>query len=144
MVGVKFVKVHNTSRGYLFLDLGVENDNKVIEMKPDAIAAISDTAWDYLVNQCPNLFKNGDLELVSVPQDVEVEHVETENLYSDEDIAKLVEKSINPFKKEIAKIDSLSVIRDIRLKAQEEGKTKQFMDVIDARIAELADGSILI
>ena len=144
MVGVKFVKVHNTSRGYLFLDLGVENDNKVIEMKPDAIAAISDTAWDYLVNQCPNLFNNGDLELVSVPQDVEVEHVETENLYSDEDIAKLVEKSINPFKKEIAKIDSLSVIRDIRLKAQEEGKTKQFMDVIDARIAELADGSILI
>lgn len=144
MASVKFVKVRNTSRGYLFLDLGVENDNKVIQMKPDSTAAVSETAWNYLVNQCPNLFHNGDIEMVSAPDDADVEKIETENVYSDKDIAKLVEKSLAPFKKEIAKIDSLSVIKDIRLKAQEEGKSKGFMEAIDAKIKELADGSLLI
>ena len=144
MASVKFVKVRNTSRGYLFLDLGVENDNKVIQMKPDSTAAISETAWNYLVNQCPNLFHNGDIEMVSVPDDADVEKIETENVYSDKDIAKLVEKNLASFKKEIAKIDSLSVIKDIRLKAQEEGKSKGFMEAIDAKIKELADGSLLI
>lgn len=144
MAGVKFVKVKNTSRGYLFLDLGVENDNKVIQMKPDSTAAISETAWNYLVNQCPNLFHNGDIELVSAPDDADIEKAETENVYSDKDIAKLVEKNLASFKKEIAKIDSLSVIKDIRLKAQEEGKSKGFMEAIDAKIKELADGSLLI
>lgn len=144
MVGVKFVKIKNTSRGYLFLDLGVENDNKVIEMKPNVTAAITETAWNYLVNQCPNLFKNGDIELVSAPKGAEIEEVESENVYSDEDITKLVEKTIKPFKTAIAKIDSLSVLKDIRLKATEEGKTKPFMDAIDEKIKELADGSLLI
>lgn len=144
MASVKFVKIKNTSRGYLFLDLGVENDNKVIEMKPDATAAISESAWSYLVNGCPNLFKNGDVELVSAPKDADVEEVKSENVYSDEDIAKLVEKTIKPFKTAISKIDSLSVLKDIRLKATEEGKTKPFMDAIDERIKELADGSLLI
>ncbi|MDD6640959.1 MAG: hypothetical protein PUE66_08205 [Erysipelotrichaceae bacterium] len=144
MASVKFVKVRNISRGYLFLDLGVENDNKVIQMKPDSTAAISETAWNYLVNQCPNLFHNGDIELVSAPDDADVEKIETENVYSDKDIAKLVEKNLASFKKEIAKIDSLSVIKDIRLKAQEEGKSKGFMEAIDAKIKELADGSLLI
>lgn len=144
MAGEKFLRIKNTSRGYLFLDLGVENDNKVIEMKPDATAAISETAWNYLVNQCPNLFHNGDVELVSAPKDAEIEKVETENLYSDKDIADLVEKNLTQFKKAIAKIDSLSVIKDIRLKAQEEGKSKGFMEVIDAKIKELSNGSLLI
>lgn len=144
MAGEKFLKVRNTSRGYLFLDLGVENDNKVIEMKPDATAAISETAWNYLVNQCPNLFHNGDVEMVSAPKDAEIEKVETENVYSDKDIADLVEKNLTQFKKSIAKIDSLSVIKDIRLKAQEEGKSKGFMEVIDAKIKELSNGSLLI
>ena len=144
MASVKFVKVRNTSRGYLFLDLGVENDNKVIQMKPDSTAAISETAWNYLVNQCPNLFHNGDIDLVSAPDDADIEKIETENIYSDKDIAKLVEKNLASFKKEIAKIDSLSVIKDIRLKAQEEGKSKGFMEAIDAKIKELADGSLLI
>lgn len=144
MAGEKFLKVRNTSRGYLFLDLGVENDNKVIEMKPDATAAISETAWNYLVNQCPNLFHNGDVEMVSAPKDAEIEKVETENVYSDKDISDLVEKNLTQFKKAIAKIDSLSVIKDIRLKAQEEGKSKGFMEVIDAKIKELSNGSLLI
>ena len=144
MAGEKFLRIKNTSRGYLFLDLGVENDNKVIEMKPDATAAISETAWNYLVNQCPNLFHNGDVEMVSAPKDAEIEKVETENLYSDKDIADLVEKNLTQFKKAIAKIDSLSVIKDIRLKAQEEGKSKGFMEVIDAKIKELSNGSLLI
>ena len=144
MAGEKFLRIKNTSRGYLFLDLGVENDNKVIEMKPDATAAISETAWNYLVNQCPNLFHNGDVEMVSAPKDAEIEKVETENVYSDKDIADLVEKNLTQFKKAIAKIDSLSVIKDIRLKAQEEGKSKGFMEAIDAKIKELADGSLLI
>lgn len=144
MAGVNYVRIKNTSRGYLFLDLGVENDNKVIEMKPDATAAISETAWNYLVNQCPNLFHNGDVEMVSAPKDAEIEKVETENVYSDKDIADLVEKNLTQFKKSIAKIDSLSVIKDIRLKAQEEGKSKGFMEVIDAKIKELSNGSLLI
>lgn len=144
MAGVNYVRIKNTSRGYLFLDLGVENDNKVIEMKPDATAAISETAWNYLVNQCPNLFHNGDVEMVSAPKDTEIEKVETENVYSDKDIADLVEKNLTQFKKAIAKIDSLSVIKDIRLKAQEEGKSKGFMEVIDAKIKELSNGSLLI
>ena len=144
MAGVNYVRIKNTSRGYLFLDLGVENDNKVIEMKPDATAAISETAWNYLVNQCSNLFHNGDVEMVSAPKDAEIEKVETENVYSDKDIADLVEKNLTQFKKAIAKIDSLSVIKDIRLKAQEEGKSKGFMEVIDAKIKELSNGSLLI
>ena len=144
MAGEKFLRIKNTSRGYLFLGLGVENDNKVIEMKPDATAAISETAWNYLVNQCPNLFHNGDVELVSAPKDAEIEKVETENVYSDKDIADLVEKNLTQFKKAIAKIDSLSVIKDIRLKAQEEGKSKGFMEVIDAKIKDLSNGSLLI
>ena len=144
MAGEKFLRIKNTSRGYLFLDLGVENDNKVIEMKPDATAAISETAWNYLVNQCPNLFHNGDVEMVSAPKDAEIEKVETENVYSDKDIADLIEKNLTQFKKAIAKIDSLSVIKDIRLKAQEEGKSKGFMEVIDAKIKELSNGSLLI
>ena len=144
MNSVRYVRIKNTSRGYLFLDLGVENDNKVIEMKPDATAAISETAWNYLVNQCPNLFHNGDVEMVSAPKDAEIEKVETENVYSDKDIADLVEKNLTQFKKAIAKIDSLSVIKDIRLKAQEEGKSKGFMEVIDAKIKELSNGSLLI
>lgn len=144
MAGVNYVRIKNTSRGYLFLDLGVENDNKVIEMKPDATAAISETAWNYLVNQCPNLFHNGDIKMVSVPKDTEIEKVETENVYSDKDIADLVEKNLTQFNKAIAKIDSLSVIKDIRLKAQEEGKSKRFMEVIDAKIKELSNGSLLI
>ena len=123
MAGEKFLRIKNTSRGYLFLDLGVENDNKVIEMKPDATAAISETAWNYLVNQCPNLFHNGDVEMVSAPKDAEIEKVETENVYSDKDIADLVEKNLTQFKKSIAKIDSLSVIKDIGLKEPYVGDT---------------------
>lgn len=139
----KYVKIKNTSRGHLFLDLGMENGNKVIAMKPDATTAITTSAWEYLVNSCPNLFKYGDVELVD-KKGTDVEVVETQNLYSNEDIAKLVEKNLTQFKKELNKIDSLSVLKDIRLKASEEGKSKGFMEALDAKIAELANGSKLI
>ena len=121
MADKKYVKIKNTSRGRLFLDLGMENNNKVIQLKADQTTAITSTAWDYLVNSCPNLFKNGMIKLVESPKDVEIEEVDTENVYSETDIAKIVEMKLAAFKKKINEIDSLVVIKDIRLKAAEEG-----------------------
>lgn len=140
----KYVKIRNTSRGRLFLDLGMENNNKVIQLKADQTSSIPLAAWDYLVNSCPNLFKNGMIKLVESPKDVEIEEVVTENVYSEADIAKIVEMKLATFKKKINEIDSLVVIKDIRLKAAEEGKSKGFMEALDERITELGHGSLLI
>lgn len=141
MAKSKYVKVRNTSRGYLFLDLKMAG-GKVIEMKADSTAAITTDEYDYLINSCPNLFKGGDLILVNPTKDIET--IESENVLSNDDIAKLVELNLTKFKKEIENITSLSVMKDIRTKAVEEDKTKKFMEVIDEKITELADGSILI
>lgn len=143
MADKKYVKIKNTSRGRLFLDLGMENNNKVIQLKADQTAAITTSAWDYLVNSCPNLFKNGMVKLVEAPKNEEIEEVVTENIYSEVDIAKIVEMKLVAFKKKINEIDSLTVIRDIRKKATEEGKTKGFMEALDERITELGHGSLL-
>lgn len=144
MADKKYVKIKNTSRGRLFLDLGMENNNKVIQLKADQTTAITSTAWDYLVNSCPNLFKNGMIKLIESPKDAEIEEVVTENVYSEADIAKIVEMKLAAFKKKINEIDSLVVIKDIRLKAVEEGKSKGFMEALDERITELGHGSLLI
>ena len=144
MAEKKYVKIENTSRGRLFLDLGMENNNKVIQLKAGQTTAITTSAWDYLVNSCPNLFKNGMVKLVQAPKDEEIEEAVSENVYTEDDIAKIVEMKLAPFKKKINEIDSLPVIKDIRLKAVEEGKTKGFMEALDERITELGHGSLLI
>lgn len=140
----KYVKIRNTSRGRLFLDLGMECQNKVVQLKADQTAAIPLSGWDYLVNSCPNLFRNGMIKLVQSPKDEAIEEVVSENVYSDADISEIVEMKLPAFKKKISKIDSLPVIKDIRLKAVEEGKTKGFMEALDERITELGHGSLLI
>lgn len=138
----KYVRIQNTSRGTLILDLNMATRGKVITLKPNAKAAITSDEYEYLTSDCPNLFKNGDINTVSGNDEVEV--VKSENVYSEEDIAKIIELNLTQFTKKIKGITSVDVLKDIRISADKEGKTDKFMKVIDNRIMELEPNVTLI
>lgn len=142
MAKTNYIKIKNTSRSVLFLDLSMVTPDRIVQMKDGVVATITEDEYNYLETACPKLFENGNIVVVSKPENVET--LESKNVASKEDIETLVNKNLTQFKKEIKNITSLDLIKDIRVKAYEIGKNDKFMEVIDEKIKELADGSILI
>lgn len=136
-----FVKIENISMGLLILDLRAVTRDKIIKMKAGEAATIKDIEYEYLTTSHRSLF-NHDIKTLNVPENVEM--VETEHEYTDEEINKIVSMPQTKYKAAIEKIDSLDVLKVIRMKSVDEGKTSKFIDVLDAHIKELADGVVLI
>ena len=137
----KFEKLKNISRGRLFLDL-TQVGGKVLELKADVEFTVSNDEYNYLCMACEGMFKNGDLKFIKGSADVDP--IESENEMTFDEIEKMMELNLTQFKAKLKKVTSLDLLKDIRLKADEAGKPVKFMQAIDAKVKELADGSILI
>lgn len=87
------------------------------------------------------MFEFGDIDTVDADG---LEIVKAKNVYSDEDINKIVALTAGKFKTAIDKIENLDVLKVIRQKSMDEGKTKKFLDVIDERIKALNGDVVLI
>lgn len=136
-----FARIKNVSKGQLILDFGAVTPNKEILVKPDAALTISAAEYEYLTTSCKRMFEHGDIDTVSVEG---VDAVEAQNVYSDEDIDKIVASAVAKFKNSIGKIENLDVLKVIRQKSVDEGKTKKFLDIVDERIKVLIGDSVLI
>lgn len=136
-----FARIKNVSKGQLILDFGAVTPGKEVLIKPDAILTISQAEYEYLTTSYKKMFKMGDIDTVSADG---VDIVKAKNVYSDADVDKIVALTSGKFKTEIDKIENLDVLKTIRQKSEEEGKTKKYLEVIDERIKALNGNAILI
>lgn len=138
------IKIQNISRGLYFLNLGFVKEGKVVRLPQGAIYDASEDEYSYLITQCKGAFDKGRLKVVSAPAEIDVEEVNESNQKSFDDIEKLMDLNLTKFRAEIKNITSLELMKDIRDAAVERNKTDKFMDEIDKKIKELADGAILL
>lgn len=138
----KLVKVQNVSRADFHLSLDFVKEGKFYDMKPNAIVSLDVDEMNYLTTQCAGCFEKGFLHVVEASGDKDIELPNEDNIMSNEDIEKLINKNLTQFKKDIAKITSQHLIKDIRQACIEANKTDKFVQACDARFSELADGSI--
>lgn len=138
------IKIQNISRGLYFLNLDFVKEGKVVELPKDAFYDLNEDEYSYLSTQCKGAFEGGYLKVVSAPTSVDVEEVNTSNQKSIEDIEKLMELNLTKFRSEIKKITNLALMKDIRDVAVAKDKTDKFIEEIDKKIKELAEGSVLL
>lgn len=138
----KLVKVKNVSRGDFHLSLDFVKEGKFYDMKPDAIVSLDADEMNYLSTQCAGCFENGFLHVVESKEGANIELPHEGNVMSNEDIEKLINKNLTQFKKEMAKITSQHLVKDIRQACVDANKTDKFIEACDARFSDLADGSI--
>lgn len=136
--------IENTSRNSFDLNLDFVTPRKVVNIKPNVSYGLTEDEYSYLVTSCPNLFSKGYFKVKDIPNELNVEKVESSNVMNDNDIVALLDLTITKFKKELLKIDSLSLVRDIYSKALELNKSDKYIEEINDRLTVLADGSLLI
>lgn len=138
------IRIQNISRATYFLSLEFVKEGKVVELPDGAFYDLTEDEFSYLNTQCHGVFEKGRLKVISAPAAIEVEEVNTANQKSTEDIEKLMDLTLAKFRAEVKNITSLALMKDIRDVAVERGKTDKFIEEIDKKIKELADGSILL
>lgn len=138
------ITIKNVSRKDFDLNLEFVTPRKVVTIKSGVSYFLSEDEYSYLITSCPNLFSKGYFEVQGVPSGLNIEKVESSNIMTTEQIVSLLELPMTKFKKEIAKVDSLSLIRDIHSKALEMNKSDSYLKEINSKIDSLADGSLLI
>lgn len=138
------IKIQNISRGLYFLNLGFVKEGKVIRLPQGAIYEVNEDEFSYLITQCKGAFDQGRLKIVSAPTEIDIEDIETANQKSFDDINKLLDLTLVKFRTEIKSITSLDLMKDIRDAAVEKNKTDKFIEEIDKKIKELADGAVLL
>lgn len=138
------IKIQNISRSLYFLNLGFVKEGKVVRLPQGAIYDANEDEFSYLMTQCKGAFDQGRLKVLSAPASIEIEEVNESNQKSVEDIEHLMDLTLTKFRSELKDITSLALVKDIRDMAVERNKTDKFIDEIDKKIKELADGSILL
>lgn len=140
----KLIKVKNVSRGNFHIALDFVTPGKYYDLKPNMEVGLTQEEYMYLSTACPGSFKKGFIKVMAVDPKADVEVIESENVMSNDDIEKLLDYSLPTLKKKLADIDSLNLLRDIRQKADDEGKKEPFMKAIDERIKAVSDGALLL
>jgi hypothetical protein len=139
----KKAKIKNISKCNFILSLDTVNRGKRFDMKPDAAVFVDEDELNYLMTECQGAFKKGYLEVVSKDADIEVEVIETENKMSDEEIEELLNSPFTKIKSQVNKITASHLLKEIRAKAEELNKSNKTIEIIDSRIAEVADSLVL-
>lgn len=140
----KLIKVQNVSRNRFTLNLSFVTTKKILRLNPDTVVDITLEEYTYLTTQCPGAFEKGKLKIIKVDENLEITPIESDNVMSNEDIEVLMNLTLPKLKTKVSEITTTSLLKDIRLKAVEVGKQDKFIEVIDSRIVELNNGSILI
>lgn len=140
----KLFKVKNISRADFHLSLDFVKEGKHYDLKPNTVVNLTVEEMDYLTTQCQGAFVKGFLQVVEDEKTKNYDIPVAENVMSEKEIEDLMSLKLPQFKKAIAGITSLHLIKDIRKVADEHDKKETFMKAIDEKIAELAEGSILI
>lgn len=143
-MAVKLIKVKNISRNMFTLNLSFVTPKKVLRLNPDVVVDITLEEYTYLTTQCPGAFEKGKLEIVNVDEELDIIPIKSENVMSNEDIESLLGVTLPKFKTKIAEITASALLADIRIAAVEANKSDKYLDVIDAKITEINDGSLLI
>ena len=141
----KLIKVKNVSRANFYLSLDFVKEGKSYDLKPNTVVNLTVEEMDYLSTQCSGAFTKGFLQVVELDDKVKDYDVpETGNVMTEKEIEDLMSLKLPQFRKAIAEITSLHLIKDIRKVADEHNAKETFMKVIDEKITELAEGSKLI
>ena len=140
----KLFKVKNVSRADFHLSLDFVKEGKHYDLKPNTVVNLTVEEMDYLSTQCQGAFTKGFLQVVEDENTKDYDIPQAENVMTEKEIEDLMSLKLPQFKKAIAGITSLHLIKDIRKVADENDKKETFMKAIDEKIAELAEGSKLI
>lgn len=140
----KLFKVKNVSRADFHLSLDFVKEGKHYDLKPNTVVNLTVEEMDYLSTQCTGAFSKGFLQVVEEEKIKDYDIPVAENVMTEKEIEDLMSLKLPQFKKAIAGITSLHLIKDIRKVADEHDKKETFMKAIDEKIAELAEGSKLI
>ena len=137
------VKVKNVSRGLFDINLGFIKEGKVVAMKPDSSYILNEEEYEYLAEQCKEVFEQGFLEVVDI-EDVTFGKVESENVMSNEDIDKILSKTIGKFRTEIKTITSDKLLSDIYKEAIAQSKDVKYLDAIGKQIKDCGNTSLVL
>lgn len=142
-MGAKICKVKNISRRDFVLTFEEIEKGKKFKMRPDSTVAIDEDELNYLNNECPNAFKKGYLKIVDFDESVTADIPETENEMTEKEMEQLLNAQFTKMKSQINKIEVSHLLKELRTKAEELNKSSKVIDVIDARIKEVADSLVL-
>lgn len=139
----KVANIRNVSKGNFLLSLHQVSSGKSFKMKPNSVVSVDEDELNYLMNECQGAFKKGYLEVVDVDKECKIDIVKTENVMSDEEIEALLNAQFTKIKSQINKIEETRLLKEIRQKAEELNKSNKVLELIDARIKEVADSLVL-
>lgn len=139
----KICKVRNCSMGNFILTFEEIEKGKRFNLQPNATVAIDSDELNYLTNECPNAFKHGYLEIIDLDKDSSVDAPVTENKMDEKQMEDILNAPFMKMKSEINKIEVSHVLKELRIKAEDLGKSTKVLDIIDARIEQVADSLVL-
>lgn len=139
----KIAKVKNISTSSFHLTFDAIEKGKKFELKPNASVSIDADELNYLNNNCPNAFKKGYLEIVDLDESAGVEAPVTENKMTEEEMVEILSYPFAKMKSHVNKIGVTHILREMRIKAEELNKSSKVIEIIDARIVEIADSLVL-
>lgn len=139
----KICKVKNVSRSDFLLTFELIEKGKRFTLKPNSSVAIDEDELNYLVNECSGCFQKGYLEIVDLEPTATVDVPATENKMTDEEMEELLNYPFAKLKSHVNKIDVSHLLKELRIKAEEMNKSSKVIEIIDARIAEVADSLVL-
>lgn len=142
-MSTKICKVKNISNGVFVLALDEVEKGKRFKMRPNSEVAITEDELNYLNNECSGAFALGYLEIVDLNEDSGVDAPETHNKLTDEDMEDMLNAPFMKFKSQVGKIEVSHVLKDLRMKAEEMNKSNKIIEIIDARIEQVADSLVL-
>lgn len=139
----KVANIKNVSKGSFLLSLNQVTPGRSFKMKPGSLVSVDEDELNYLMNDCQGAFKKGYLQVVDLDEECKIDIVETENVMSDEEIETLLNAQFTKIKSQINKIEESRLLKEIRQKADELNKSNKVLELIDARIKEVADSLVL-
>jgi hypothetical protein len=139
----KICKVKNVSHSDFLLTFEMIEKGKRFTLKPNASVAIDEDELNYLKNECEGCFKKGFLEIVDLDESVVADVPVTENKMTEEQMEEILSYPFPKLKSQINKIEVTHLLKELRIKAEEMNKSSKVIEIIDARIAEVADSLVL-
>lgn len=139
----KICKVKNVSSHEFTLTFERIEKGKVFVMKPNATVSIDADELNYLNNECSGAFSKGYLQIVDLQEGSTVDAPETKNAMTREEMEEILNSSFAKMKSQINKIEMSHVLKDLRLMAEEMNKSSKVIELIDARIEQVADSLVL-
>lgn len=139
----KVANIKNVSKGNFLLSLNQVTAGRSFKMKPNSVVSVDEDELNYLMNDCQGAFKKGYLQVIDLDEECKIDIVETENVMSDEEIEALLNAQYQKIKSQINKIEETRLLKEIRQKAEELNKSTKVIELIDARIKEVADSLVL-